>query len=115
MDGIVQKYMEGGGVGSDDEANKMDEATVHMFRYHLHGHHRTLFPLTGEPLHRACTEVVSKVQYLLAPSFPGVSADMLGYELVYTKLDRVVAKYLPIVVSATLQHPPVVFSAECGR
>lgn len=31
-----------------------------------------------------------------------------------TKLDRVVAEYLPILVGATLQHPAVVFSYDCG-
>lgn len=103
-----------GGVGQEDRAGTTDEATVDMFRQHIRRHHRTLFPLTGEQLRRACHEVVSTLGCSLAPSFPTRSADMVARSLMQTKLDRVVAEYLPIIVGTVLQNPTAKFSNYCG-
>lgn len=112
VNGIVRKhtaFMEGG-VGSEGGPSAMDEATVDIFRQHIRRHHRTLFPLAGESLQRACNEVVHKAAHFLVPT----SSGKLSQELMNTKLDRVVAEYLPIFVGVTLLHPPVVFSDNCG-
>lgn len=110
VNGIVRKHTAfmGGGIGSEGGPSTMDEATVDLFRQHIRRHHRTLFPLAGESLQRACNEVVYKAAHFLAPT----SSGKLSQELMNTKLGRVVAEYLPILVGVSLLHPPVVFSND---
>eukprot|EP00752_Nemacystus_decipiens_P002186 g2081.t1 len=114
--GIVQmhtSFMEGG-AGRDGEAGTIDEATADMFRQHIRRHHRGLFPLAGEQLQSACTRVISKLGYSLAYWFPDIPPSKVGEKLLKTKLDQVVAEYLPILVGAQLQYPCVAFFNGCG-
>lgn len=117
VDGIMQKYTAfmQGGVQNDGGASAMDEFTVEGFRQHTRRHHRTLFPLTGEHLERACNEVAFNIGRWLQFFFPGSSVDVIAQDLMNAKVNRVVAEYLPILVGTRLQHPTVVFSEECGK
>lgn len=105
-----------GGIERESVVSTMDEATADLLRQHVRRHHRTLFPLAGEHLHRACKEVISKLGRWLQPSLPPrYSVEVITQELMNSRLDRVVAEYLPILVGVTLlQHPAVVFSTDCG-
>lgn len=58
--------------------------------------------------------MVSTVGHFLAPSSSDTVPSSLGQELNGTKLDRVVAQYLPILVGATLHHSPVLFADDVG-
>lgn len=102
-----------GGMGS--EGGTADDATVGIFRQHIRQNYRTLFPLTGEHLRRACAEVISKLGRWLEASISGMIRRTIVWNLFQSKLDRVVAEYLPIVVGTMLQYPTVVFSEDCGK
>ena len=103
-----------GGMDIKNGANPVDEVTVDVFRQHVRRHHLTLFPLTGERLENACCEVISKVARWLQDFFFRTSGDEIVGDLINTKLDQVVAEYLPIMVGATLLEPAVAFSNDCG-
>lgn len=110
----TQSVFMGGGVESQGGASTMDTATVDVFRQHIRRHHRALFPLTGQSLHRACNEVVTHIGLSLAPYFSDMAPSMVVSSLRHTGLERVVAEYLQIFVGAAIQHPVATFSLDCG-
>lgn len=90
-----------------DEAD-LNEATASFKLQHMRRHHRTLFPVTGVPFHRACRWVLLRLAGGMEPE-AGVR------HLLAVGVGKLVEQYLLIMVGALLQHPAVEFGRDCGE
>lgn len=93
----------------------MGQDTADFMRQHLRRHYTTLFPLVGAEIDQACKTV-------LVEMFQKWAVDNRAYYLTSRvvkspppSMANVIKEYLHILVTATIQNPPVVFSDDCGK
>lgn len=108
--GIKAFFVGGPGAAREgsDKANDMDESTASFMRQHMRRHYRTLFPVDGIPVQKACRRVISRLA--------GDEADTEDRvrRLVASGLENLIQEYLLVLVGALLQYPPVRFAGDCG-
>lgn len=102
-----------GRVEGANEAN-MDPSAANFMRQHMRRHYLTLFPLAGNAFHEACRKLGSSFGRMIAKHVGSDACpERITRALVASGLEKVVARYLNILVGCAMQHPPVQFSGDC--